>query len=204
MQVLPLTRPQTMPDTSANTEIENALLLRVGSGDQQAFASYYDRMAGPLYSLALKMLPSEQEAQDALQEGMERLWRKAATFDPTRSAAFTWSVMVFRSLVLDKLRRSSSRSRTFQKAVEFEDPTALDDSTALQALFRQEDCSIVRRVLADLSAEQQHCLSLAFFTGLTQQQIAEELNKPLGTIKTIIRRALLELRQKLSQEGYPP
>jgi RNA polymerase sigma-70 factor, ECF subfamily len=193
-----------MPEPASSTSADNALLLRVASGDQTAFAAYYDRMSGPLYSLALRMLGNAEEAKDALQEGMEQLWRKAPSFDPTRSAAFTWSIMLFRSRLIDRLRRRSTQNQTLEKASQHAEHHQHDDATAVQALARSEDCQLVRRVLHSLKQEQQDMLRHAFFTGWTQQQIAEQTQRPLGSVKTLIRRALLQLREKLSQEGYQP
>ncbi|MCX6855263.1 MAG: sigma-70 family RNA polymerase sigma factor [Verrucomicrobia bacterium] len=181
---------------------DNALLQRVAMGDHAAFAQFYDRVSGPLYSLALRMLSDEQDAKDALQEGMEELWRKAPNFDPTRSAAFTWSVMIFRSRLLDRLRSRSSKSRLLEKVTAQTDPISMDDHTSLQSLTRSEDCSLVRRVLSALREEQQELLRHAFFSGWTQQEIADNTGRPLGTVKTTIRRALIELRERLNQEGY--
>jgi RNA polymerase sigma-70 factor, ECF subfamily len=193
-----------MPEPASPPEADNALLLRVATGDTAAFATFYDRMAGPLYSLGLRMLGSEEEARDALQEGMECLWRKAPTFDPTRSAAFTWSVMLFRSRVLDRMRRTHSHARRVQAITAEAPPESHDDSTAVQALVRSEDCLAVRRALSSLKPEQSQLLRLAFFTGLSQSEIAEHTQRPLGTVKSTIRRALLELRERLTQEGYQP
>lgn len=193
-----------MTDRPPNTEADNALLQRVATGDQAAFAEYYDRMAGPLYSMALRMLGHAQEAQDALQEGMEHLWRKAPAFDSTRASAFSWSVMLFRSRLVDRVRRSATQTRTLEKVTAQTDPAEHDDATALEALARREDCHMVRRVMATLRDEQQELLRQAFFSGLTQQEIADQTGKPLGTVKTVIRRALLELRDSLAKEGYRP
>ena len=154
--------------------------------------------------MALRMLSNEQEAQDALQEGMEHLWRKAPTFDSTRAAAFTWAVMLFRSKLVDRVRRSATQSRTLEKVTIQTDPDDYDDATALASLARREDCHIVRRVMKTLQEEQQELLHHAFFSGLTQQEIADQTGKPLGTVKTVIRRALIELRDRLSKEGYQP
>lgn len=181
---------------------DNALLKRVAAGDHAAFAQFYDRVSGPLYSLALRMLSNEQDAKDALQEGMEELWRKAPGFDSSRSSAFTWAVMIFRSRLVDRVRRRASKGRLMEKVIEQTDPIAMDDHTSLQLLARSEDCSIVRRVLSALREEQQELLRHAFFSGWTQQEIAENTGRPLGTVKTIIRRALIELRERLTSEGY--
>lgn len=181
---------------------DNALLKRVAAGDHAAFAQFYDRVSGPLYSLALRMLSNEQDAKDALQEGMEELWRKAPGFDSSRSSAFTWAVMIFRSRLVDRVRRRASKGRLMEKVIEQTDPIAMDDHTSLQLLARSEDCSIVRRVLSALREEQQELLRHAFFSGWTQQEIADNTGRPLGTVKTIIRRALIELRERLTSEGY--
>jgi RNA polymerase sigma-70 factor, ECF subfamily len=153
--------------------------------------------------MALKMLNgNEQEARDALQEGMEELWRKAPTFDPSRSSPFTWSVMIFRARLVDRVRRLASRGRVLEKVAEQTDDSAADDQHALDNLTRREDCTLVRRVLSALKTEQQELLSQAFFSGHTQQEIADRTGRPLGTVKTTIRRALLELKDKLIREGY--
>lgn len=185
------------------TEADNTLLLRVAGGDHSAFAQFYDRLSGPLYSLAIRMLGDVHEAQDALQEGMEHLWRKASTFDPTRASAFSWSVMIFRSRLIDRLRRRATQARTVEKATEHAAAEPCEEITAETFLARSEDCKTVQRVLTTLREDQRALLGLAFFNGLTQQEIAAQTGKPLGTVKTVIRRALLELRAKLQQEGYP-
>ena len=185
-----------------NADADNALLLQVAQGDHAAFAKFYDRVSGPLYSMAVKMLNNEQEAKDALQEGLTEIWKKAPSFDPSRSAAFTWAVMVFRSRLVDRVRRSASQGRMMEKVSLQADTAAADDQTALQALARREDCSIVRRVLSALKEEQQELLRHAFFRGWTQQEIADNTGRPLGTVKTTIRRALIELRDRLTKEGY--
>lgn len=187
---------------SATTDDDNALLERVASGDHAAFAKFYDRVSGPLYSMALRMLGNEQDAQDALQEGMEHLWQKAPGFDRSKAAAFSWTVMLFRSRLIDRVRRRATQTRMIDSVTAQTDPEDYDDRTALESLARSENCGIVREVLKTLRSEQQELLHLAFFSGLTQQEIAEQLGRPLGTVKTVIRRALLELRERLQREGY--
>ncbi len=193
-----------MPEPVPTTPSDNALLAKVAGGDHAAFALFYDRVSGPLYAMALRMLGDEQEAQDALQEGMEQIWKKAPTFDSSKAAAFSWSVMLFRARLIDRVRRRASQNRMLEKVTAFGDSDVQDDPPAVESLARQEDCSIVRRVLSALKADQRELLHHAFFGGLTQQEIADNTGKPLGTVKTVIRRALIELRERLTREGYEP
>ncbi|MDB6138360.1 MAG: sigK [Verrucomicrobiaceae bacterium] len=193
-----------MSEPALTTPSDNALLMKVAGGDHAAFALFYDRVSGPLYSMALRMLGNEQEAQDALQEGMEHLWTKAPGFDSSKAAAFSWAVMLFRSRLIDRVRRRASQGRMMQKVAAHADAESFDDGTAIDSLARQEDCFIVRRVMAALKTEQRELLQHAFFSGQTQQEIAENTGRPLGTVKTVIRRALIELRERLTREGYEP
>lgn len=187
---------------SATTDDDNALLERVAGGDHAAFAQFYDRVAGPLYGMALRMLGNEQEAQDALQEGMEHLWQKAATFDRSRAAAFSWAVMLFRSRLIDRVRRKATQARMIENVTAQSYAAESDDRTALDSLTRRENCGLVRDAMKSLRDEQRELLHLAFFSGLTQQEIADQTGRPLGTVKTTIRRALLELRERLKREGF--
>jgi len=194
--------PVLMTDFNSGKELDNALLLQVATGDRNAFARLYDRLSGPLYSMALNMLDDRQEAEDALQEGMAQLWVKAPQFDPQRSAAFTWCVMLFRSRLVDRLRKRSSRKRTLERATL---STALDPDeppVASELTDLRERCELVHRALESLDADQSRLLRLAFLDGCTHNELAEATGKPLGTVKTIIRRALLELRRRLNQEDY--
>ncbi len=183
---------------------DNALLAKVAGGDHAAFALFYDRVSGPLYSMALRMLGNAEEAQDALQEGMEQIWRKAPTFDSSKAAAFSWAVMLFRARLIDRVRRRVSQNRMLEKVAGHAETEVQDAPGAIDSLARQEDCSIVRRALSALKADQRELLYHAFFSGLTQQEIADNTGRPLGTVKTVIRRALIELRERLTREGYEP
>ena len=158
-----------MSEPALTTPSDNALLAKVAGGDHAAFALFYDRVSGPLYSMALRMLGNEQEAQDALQEGMEQIWKKASTFDSAKAAAFSWTVMLFRARLIDRVRRRASQNRMLEKVAGFGDSETQDDPPAVESLARQEDCSIVRRVLSALKADQRELLHHAFFSGLTQQ-----------------------------------
>jgi RNA polymerase sigma-70 factor (ECF subfamily) len=109
--------------------------------------------------------------------------------------------MLFRSRLIDRVRRKAAQGRMLEKVAD-QTGGPKDDENAISSLARSEDCATVRRVLATLKPGQRELLELAFFSGMTHLQIAEATGKPLGTVKTTIRRALLELRECLAKEGY--
>ncbi len=185
------------PTSDASRQLEAALLQRIAAGDELAFAQFYDRFSPGLYSLVYRVLRDEKESEDVLQEGFAHVWRRAETYDPARSSAFTWAVMVFRNKAIDRLRLRMRRARTLDGAAEeaLRFPQQDDRSAGIAELREQQ--STVRAALTQIPAEQREAVELAFFGGLTHEEIAEQLAAPLGTIKARIRRGLLKLRETL-------
>jgi RNA polymerase sigma-70 factor (ECF subfamily) len=181
-------------------KLDADLLLRTAAGDEAAFSKLYDRFSPGLYSLVLKMVRDEREAEDVLQDGFSHIWRRASTYDPTRSSAFTWSVMVLRNKAIDRLRVRHRLERTVEKVTaEFSHFPDADDTAALEPQMREQRAR-VRSALTQIPDEQREAVELAFFGGLTHEQIAEKLGTPLGTIKARIRRGLFRLRDVLKEE----
>jgi RNA polymerase sigma-70 factor (ECF subfamily) len=178
-------------DDSENT----ALLLRIAQADEKAFAELYDRFSRGLFSLVYKILNDEREAEDVLQEGFTQIWKKASTFDGTRSSAFTWAVMIMRNKAIDHIRARQRQTRLIEAATQ--ELSAGIDGAEDGEVFNNEQRGIVRAALAKIPEEQRQAIDLAFFSGLTQQQISEKLGEPLGTVKARIRRGLLKLRDLL-------
>lgn len=178
-------------------QVDAELLSRVAAGDEEAFARLYDRFSPGLYSMVLKMTGDEAEAQDVLQDAFSHIWRKAMTFDPRRSAAFTWAVMVTRNKCIDRLRVRQRFARIAEKAAveEENDPKVDDASTGLAEL--NEDRGRVRAALDQVTPDQRQAIELAFFNDFTHEEIAARLSTPLGTVKARIRRGLLKLREIL-------
>lgn len=187
------------PPSDPERRIDSELLVRVGAGDEAAFTQLYDRFAPGLYSLMLKMVRDEREAEDVLQEGFTHVWRHAKTYDPARSSAFTWAVMVFRNKAIDRMRGRQRRDRVVDRAGD--DPTLSQgsDTRSAEAPTMHEEVAMVRAALEQISADQKQAIDLAFFGGLSHEEIAERLATPLGTIKARIRRGLLRLRDFLKE-----
>lgn len=172
------------------------LLHAIARRDEQALACLYDRHRLILFGLLMRILKSREEAEDVLQEVFLQVWRRAGDFDDRRGRAFTWLVTLARSRAIDRLRQLGSRERLALSAVDFVGDTA--DNPARDA-FRSEQRQIVAGALAELSEEQRRALTLAYFEGLTQTEIAARLSSPLGTVKTRMRSGMIKLRELLSQ-----
>jgi RNA polymerase sigma-70 factor, ECF subfamily len=170
-------------------------LRAVAAGDEQALAALYDRYRLILFGLILRILHSQPEAEDVLQEVFLQVWRRAADFDETRGRPFTWLVTLARSRAIDRLRSTSARARTADEAARAV-PESISD--AASDAVKSEQGEIVRRALSELPDEQRRPLLLAYFEGLTQTEIAERTGTPLGTIKTRMRSGMMKLRELLS------
>ena len=182
------------------------MIAQVAQGDQIAFGALYDRLSGPLYSLGFKMLGDAAEAEDALQEICLQIWRRAATYDSTRSSVFTWAILLARGKVIDRLRARGRRSRIVVASTEDEDnPIAAMEASVAEkttdTIGRNEEAARVRSVVGKLPAEQRQAIEMAFFSELTHHEIAAQLEQPLGTIKARIRRGLLRLRDELRRSN---
>ena len=190
---------QTHDDASKRNEADARILRRMAGGDRAAFAELYDRFSKPLYSMALQVLREPAEAQDVVHDAFIAIWEKASDFQQTRGNAFSWAVTLTRNRAIDRLRQLRRRSQLLTDSATDaglihaggNEPSA--DSSAQTS----DEASQVRAAVATLPADQKKALELAFFKGLTQQQIAESLSEPLGTIKARIRRGLLKLRENL-------
>jgi RNA polymerase sigma-70 factor (ECF subfamily) len=190
-----------MAETStAQQRLDQEMIARIGRRDQGAFSALYDRLSGPLYSLAMKMLGDPAEAQDALQEVFLQIWSRAGTYDPEQSSVFSWTVLLTRSRVIDRLRARGRRSRVVVTSTE-DAPIAADASTvesAADTAEKNDEAVRVRYVLNNLPSEQREAIEMAFFEHLSHHEIATRLGQPLGTVKARIRRGLLKLRQRLN------
>jgi RNA polymerase sigma-70 factor (ECF subfamily) len=175
-----------------------ALVAAMGRGDQAAMAALYDQLSGPLYSLAHRMLGDTGEAQDLTQDIFLQLWRTAASYEPSRGSVFSWAATLTRNRAIDRIRMRQRRGELLAQAAPELQPSAPGgEADSAGSLWIQEKAAAVRQALGGIAPDQQQAIELAFFGGLTQQEIAARLNEPLGTIKARIRRGLLKLKDRL-------
>ena len=177
---------------------ERALMARVETRDADALAELYDRLGGRLLGLAQRILGAGGEAEEVVQEVFLFAWRAAASFDPSRGSVLTWLLIATRSRAIDRLRARRPASRPEIRSLEEmpgEGPPAADDVEKASAGRQWE--SLCRSAIAKLPQDQRLALELAYFEGLTQQEIAARTATPLGTVKTRVRLGLMKLREHL-------
>jgi RNA polymerase sigma-70 factor, ECF subfamily len=190
-----------MKEESTDERMDVELLEKVGRGDRDGLRELYDRYSGAVYSMAYRVLNNETETQDLLQEVFLQIWQKAALYDPTRGKPLTWVMSLARNKAIDRLRSLQRRSRLhdeIQKESQSVDPINSGDSR--DEVYAQETGRVVRGAVMELSKEQRQAIEMAYFSGLTQNEIAERLNEPLGTIKARIRRGMLRLKDILADK----
>ncbi len=183
---------------------DDELMARVCLRDIDAYTALFDRYGDLVFSVALRIVGEPATAEDVVQDVFLRLWRRPEQFDLQRGRFVTWLMSVTRNRSIDerrsqgrRLRRESLPSTTVEEEDVFPSGDERDDP-AMAALVADERRA-VRRALALLPAEQKLELQLAYFGGLTQQEIAERLGQPLGTVKTRIRLGMQKMRATLEE-----
>jgi RNA polymerase sigma-70 factor (ECF subfamily) len=174
---------------------EDALLLRVARGDDEAFAALYDLVAPAVHGVVLRVVRNPALAEEVTQEVLVEAWRTAPRFDPGRGSARSWLVTMAR-------RRAVDRVRSVQSAMERDTAAGLRDferdvdvvAETVEVRLEQQQ---VRRCLGGLTDIQREAVSLAFYAGHTHREVAQLLGLPLGTIKTRLRDGLIRLRDCL-------
>ncbi len=184
---------------------DQELMQRLVAMDESALGLLYDRYGGLCFSLALKMVGSPEAAEDIVQETFYRVWRQASGYDPQRARLTTWLSNITRNLCIDELRRRSARPQAIagQESEELmlAVATSPDVDPGEQAWLAQRS-KAVQDALSMLPAAQREALELAYFSGLSQSEIADHLGDPLGTIKTRIRLGMLKLRDTLGSNWW--
>ncbi len=188
-----------MSPRAASTAEEVSWLARIALGDEAAFVLFYRRFSVPVFSMLIKMLNNQHDAEEVLQLSFLQIWGKAATFDPERSAPFTWLVMIARNRGLDRLRARDRQTRLEEAATR--EPERFTASTEDEPGVAGDMRALLTLALAKIPGDQRLAIEMAFFRGLTHDEISENLGEPLGTIKARIRRGMLRLHDLVAHRA---
>jgi len=181
---------------------DEELMQRLELRDLTAFRTLYTRYSNLVYSTAFRVLRDAHLAEDMVQEIFLRLWRKPDSYTPSRGRFATWLTSVSRNRAVDEVRSRNRRYRHETASPEEQErelPATDTEDPALTAELADQR-RLILAALANLPYDQRHAIELAYFGGFTQQEIAEMLTQPLGTVKTRIRLGMQKLRAALTPE----
>lgn len=174
---------------------ERLLLRRIANGDRVSFQELHQRFAGLIFATAHHVLRDHQDTEDVTQEVFLNIWKKAALYHEGKGEPLTWVSSLARNRAIDRLRAKERRAK-LRDAVQADPasvaPAEIRDASELASL--RERGQIVRSAVMQLNAEQRQVIEMAYFAGLSQSQIAQKIDAPLGTVKARMRRGLGKLR----------
>jgi len=184
------------PHIAARLEL-NDLMTQVAQGDRQSFFALYREASPRLFALAIRLTRRRDRAEEIIQEAFIRIWTRARDWDEERGTAMTWMVSIVRNRAIDVLRkdvRTAAFDSELSREYEFHWITPQPDQVSA------DDRSELHMCIDRLDNHQKNTVCLAYFEGLSHEQLAERLDAPLGTVKSWLRRGLLRLRQCLDHE----
>lgn len=191
--------PRIEPETDAE------LMARVGKGDERALGELYDRHSSLVYTLAHAIVHRSADAEEVTEDVFVQVWTTSDRFDPGRGALKSWLATIARSRALDHVRaRKRLHSAHDRSAAADADGMAVrpaEPEPTDAPVLRDEVRSALDRALSNLNADQRHAIELAYFGGLSQTEIADRLDEPLGTVKTRIRDGMKKLRDAFAGSG---
>lgn len=187
-----------------NNPRDRDLLRRIASKEPEALSLLYDHYHRLLFGLLKSILKKTEEAEDILQEVFTTIWEKADQFNTDRGTAYTWIISLTRNKAIDRLRSKVYKEQKKQS-------TSLNDDDVFHPLYSDENNPLENTILTDrakrvydalqkLSEKQRSVIQVAYFDGLSQSEISDEYNIPLGTVKTRMRDGMIKLRELLAQE----
>jgi RNA polymerase sigma-70 factor, ECF subfamily len=198
---IPIPRTSKAPQTSETDD--QSLIAAIAEGDSNAMEQLYDRYGAVVYRVALRMLKNRELAEDVVQEVFWRVWRRSTSFANERGRVTQWLFGIAHNLCIDELRRIRARPVPIYEDVEHPVIQQLiDEQTDVPAaVWTTEQRRVISEAMDELPAAQRQAIALAYFGGLSHQEIATKLNRPLGTIKTRVRLGLQKLGGLLVARG---
>lgn len=175
-----------------------AILHRIASGDKSAVQECLKLYGGLVWSLARRMSPNTDDAEDAVQEIFIDIWKTAGRFDETQASETTFVAMIARRRLIDRLRKSNRQLNTNSLEDVLVEPSNNSSAQQMQTSVEAREAT---EAMKDLRPEQQQVLKLSIFQGLSHQEISDLTGMPIGTVKTHARRGLIQIREILGMNS---
>ncbi len=172
---------------------EDELVHLLQSRDKSAFEYLYDNYSAALFGIIFKMLENRELAEDVLQEAFVKIWKNFSNYDSGKGRLFTWMLNITRNLTIDTIRSKGYKKQAKIQSSE----NAVDNISTNTNTAASFDAIGIRKHLTLLKNDQKQIIDLAYFGGFTQDEISKQLDIPLGTVKTRMRTAIIELRKIL-------
>jgi len=171
------------------------LIHKTAKGDQKAFRELYEKTAGYVFGLLRQMLDSDAQAEEVLQETYLAVWSRAADFHVNRGTAMTWIITIARRKAIDIIRTRGREVVTDR----IPEPQAAEKDSPLNMAMADNHAEQLRLCIDELSIDQRQCVELAFFNGATHFEVSDAMSKPVGSVKSWIRRGLSALKRCLER-----
>ncbi|CAN5749654.1 sigma-70 family RNA polymerase sigma factor [soil metagenome] len=189
-------RPLATPPDLEELARDTAMIQKIGNRDVVAFQDFYKKFNGLLYSTIYRVLNDHQDTEDIMQEVLVQIWQKAHLYEAGKGKPLTWVTTMARNRAIDRIRSKQRRSKLndgFEQESKTVHPEFIEDTR--DVLMAKESDEMLKGAVMELSPDQREAIQLAYFAGLTQSEIAEKLQEPLGTVKARIRRGVQRLEQ---------
>lgn len=182
-----------MADATSKVPSDSELIARMAAGDASSLSSLSERYSGVLTALGRRIAGNENDAEDIVADALWQAWQRARDYDPARGSAAAWLITITRSRAIDhvRARKTAARPVPYDPAPETAEGPAI-------GMVLSERAHIVRAALNDLGDHERTALRMAYYSDLSQAEIAERLGVPLGTVKTRIRAGMMKLRKSLA------
>lgn len=184
-------------------EADELLLGLIKKRDEHALSVFYDRRSGLVYSLAYSMLGDKSDAEEVTEEVFLKVWEKADVFDNSKGSALAWLTVMTRRLAIDRTRSKQYKMRSREALLETADAggkLGVGHEEGERKIVMAAEAGRISKALGQLDESHREVIQLSYYEGLSHSKIAERLDSPLGTVKTRIREAVIQLRRILSVE----
>jgi RNA polymerase sigma-70 factor (ECF subfamily) len=164
------------------------LLSKTANGDKAAFRALYAEVGPKLFAICLRMMRSRDEAEDVFQEAFVKIWERSHQYDASKGQPLAWLATITRNCALDRLRKPGRTALPFDEAV------VEEIDAHVQAIDQTAEGRDLQRCLEELREDYRRVIVLAYVNGMTHEELASQLDKPMGTIKSWVRRGLEQLK----------